>query len=197
MTTILIWMIAILLFWGWRTHAANAPSASAKFPIPKNRVVLLNGPIDDESANTIIAQLLYLEAMSKDQPIQLHVNSPGGSVTSALAILDTMERLQPTIRTHCRGEAHALAAIILAAGTPGTRSAEAHAVFSFQRIMASPDPSPQRLEHLIRVSQKLIDTTIKATGLPEPTVQELFDSERKLTAKEAQELGIIDRIGKP
>lgn len=160
----------------------------------KDRVVLLGSPIDDEEAKQVIAKLLFLEKQSKEEPITLYINSPGGSASAGVSIIRTMESLQPTIRTHCIGQAHAMAAIILAAGSRGFRSAETNALITFSRVWAGTPVPPEKQMYLDRIEEDLISTTSRLTGLTKEQTVKLFDSSNSLNPSEARDLGIIDQV---
>src|SRR5689334_7988924 len=100
----------------------------------KERIVILGTPIDDEIATELIAKLLFLEKQSTQNAITFYINTPGGSATAGIAIIRTIESLAPKVCTHCVGQAHSLAAIILAAGSRGSRSAATDSVIAFSRV---------------------------------------------------------------
>jgi len=160
----------------------------------KNRSVLLGTAIDDDEATRVIAYLLFLEKQSKDEPITLYINSPGGSATAGLAILRTMETLKPKIQTCCIGQAHSMAAIILAAGTHGFRSSNTNAVIAFSRLRAAQNMTPEKQIYFDRLEAELITTTSRLTGMTKEQTTKLFDSSEALTSNRARDLGIIDRI---
>jgi ATP-dependent Clp protease protease subunit len=161
---------------------------------PKDRSVLLGSPISDQEAARVIAQLLFLEKQSKDKPITLYINSPGGSVTAGIAILRTMESLQTKVYTHCIGQAHSMAAIILAAGSRGCRIAATNSAITFSRIRVGTSTPPEQRVQLDKMQRDLIATTSRLTGMTKEQTTELFDSEKTLSAQEARALGIIDEI---
>src|SRR5215469_1263349 len=142
-------------------------------------------PIDDGTANDVIAKLLFLEMQSKTKPITLYINSPGGSASAGIAILRTLEALQPKVCTHCVGQAHSMAAIVLAAGTHGCRSAGANATITFSRVEVGGDITPEKLMHVKRIERDLIDATARFTGMTKMQVGRLFVSSQSLSASEA------------
>lgn len=160
----------------------------------KDRTVLLGSPIDDAVATEVIAKLLFLEAQSKEKPITLYINSPGGSATAGIAIIRTVEALQPRIHTHCLGQAHSIAAIILAAGSHGYRSAATNAVISFSRVWSGTPSTPEKQKHLDRLENDLIENTTRLSGMTKEQTSKLFDSSEHIPSQQAIELGIIDHI---
>jgi len=160
----------------------------------KDRIVFLGTPIDDKEAKTVIAKLLFLESLSAVQPITMYINSPGGSASAGLAILATMESLKPKLYTFCPGQAHSLAAIILASGTHGCRGAATDAIIAFSRVRAGEPMTPEKQIYLNRIETQLVVRTYRATGMLKHQIADLFQSERPLTSPEAKELGIIDDV---
>ncbi|MGC4119062.1 MAG: ATP-dependent Clp protease proteolytic subunit [Myxococcales bacterium] len=159
----------------------------------KDRIVVLSTPIDDDVANVVIAQLLFLESEDPKRDINLYLNSPGGSVTAGLAILDTMADLKPRVATVCLGQASGMAALILAAGARGERFATAGARITLVATVGLADSEVVRLE-LKRLNDKLDALMSAAT---EGRVARLpAEGERalELGAGEAIERGVIDEI---
>jgi ATP-dependent Clp protease, protease subunit len=163
----------------------------------KHRIVLLSTVISDQEATQVIAKLLFLEMQSTDAPITLRINSPGGSATAGLAIIKTVESLRPKVQTHCIGEAHSIAAIILAAGTRGLRSAEINTIISFSPVLLASPPTTETQMYLNRLEGTLIGTTARLTGMTTDQTTVLFNSRKNLNPAEARDLGIIDQICYP
>lgn len=159
----------------------------------KDRIVTLGTPINDEIATELIAKLIFLEKQSAD-PITFYIHSPGGSVDAGIAIIRTIESLSPKVYTHCAGQAHALAAIILAAGSRGSRSASANSVIGFERVRAGTSMTAETDSHLLRIEEELIETTCRHSGMTKEQAAALFESSKSLNPPEARNLGIIDHI---
>ncbi|WP_306185547.1 MULTISPECIES: ATP-dependent Clp protease proteolytic subunit [unclassified Streptomyces] len=166
----------------------------------EERIVLLGTPIDDTSANDVIAQLVHLEHQNPDRDISLYVNSPGGSFEAMAAIHDTMAFVSCDVATVCLGQAVAAAAVLLAAGAPGKRSALPGA----RMVLRQPSlPEPVegqvsdltvRAEELLRVRARLEDMLVRHTGRGPEQVAADLDRERVLDARGALEYGLVDRI---
>ncbi len=166
----------------------------------EERVIFLGGPIEDTVANLVIAQLLYLSSIDTKKPIHLYINSPGGTVSSGLAIIDTMESIQPPIATTCVGLAASMGAIILACGEKGMRTALPNSQIMIHQPLtsgglegSSTDVSifAKNLEGLKTRLNKLI---AKKTGKKTESVTKDTDRDKYLTAKEALSYGIVDKI---
>jgi ATP-dependent Clp protease protease subunit len=165
----------------------------------KENIIFLGTPIDDQVANLIIAQLLFLEAEDPERDISIYVNSPGGSITSGLAILDTMAFVRPDIITICVGQAASMAAVLLAAGTKGKR-------FSLpsSRIMIH-QPSMQGLagqaadidiyaKEILRMRETLNQVLATCTGQPVEKVARDVDRDYIMSPEQGVEYGMIDRV---
>jgi len=165
----------------------------------KENIIFMGTPVDDQIANLIIAQLLFLEAEDPEKDISIYINSPGGSITAGLAILDTMAFVKPDIVTICVGQAASMAAVLLAAGTKGKR-------FSLpnSRIMIH-QPSMQGLagqateidiyaREILRMRETLNQLLAGATGQPIDRVARDVDRDYIMGAEQALEYGMIDRV---
>ena len=164
----------------------------------KDRIVFVGGPIDDNVANVVVAQLLFLESEDPDKDIHLYINSPGGVVTAGLAIYDTMQYIRPDVSTICIGQAASMGSLLLTAGTKGKRYA-----LSLARIMIhqplggaqgqSTDIQIQAKE-ILRLREVGNDILAKHTGQPREKL--IADTERDnfMTAEEAKEYGLIDEV---
>src|SRR6266404_1416242 len=158
---LLILLAAILAGCKKPTTSNNETKMPYSDKLLKERVVLLGLPISDEEATQVIAKLLFLQMQSKTAPITLFINSPGGSATAGLAIINTIESLKPEVRTSCIGQAHSMAAIILASGSPGSRSAMTNALIAFSEIVAQGEMTPDKQAHLERLKTVLFDKTLE------------------------------------
>jgi len=164
----------------------------------KERIVFLGGPIDDPLANTIIAQLLFLEHQDPKKDILLYINSPGGSVTSTLAIYDTMQYVKCDVSSLCLGMAASGAAVILAAGKKGKRFALPNAEILLHQVMGEAGGQATEIEiaakQILRVKKQLNQILAKHTGQPITKISKETDRDFWLTPEEAKEYGIIDEI---
>jgi ATP-dependent Clp protease protease subunit len=152
------------------------------------RVILLGSPISDEVAKEVIAKILFLHSRSRQEPITLAINSSGGLVSSGMAIVDTIRELDPLVHTCCVTDAYGMAAIILASGTLGGRSAARDAKIGFRESESRSD------EECGRIDQVLIQKTSEVTGMSPSMVRNLFASGKALSPTQALDLGIVDYI---
>src|SRR3989344_2195738 len=164
----------------------------------KERIIFLGDVITDAFANTIIAQLLFLESEDPQKDIKLYINSPGGSVSAGLAIYDTMQYVKPDISTICIGTAASMGAVLLTAGEPGKRIALPNSEIMLHQVMGGAEGQAIdvkiRAEHILRVKDRLTKLLSKHTG---QTIKKLdVDTDRDffMTPEEAKEYGIIDKI---
>jgi ATP-dependent Clp protease protease subunit len=164
----------------------------------KDRIVFLGSQIFDEMANVIIAQLLFLEAEDCDKDIQFYINSPGGSVTAGLAILDTIRYVKPQVATICLGQASSMAAAILAAGAKGKRYALPHANIMIHQPLGGAAGQATDIEiratEVLRIKSLMNDLMAEFTGQTVEKIAEDSDRDYYMTAEEALKYGIIDRI---
>jgi ATP-dependent Clp protease, protease subunit len=165
----------------------------------EERIIFLGVQIDDASANDVMAQLLTLEAIDPDRDITMYINSPGGSMTSMMAIYDTMQFVQPDITTCCIGQAASAAAILLAAGTEGKRMALPNARILIHQPATeggygqSTDMEIQARE-ILRMRTAMEVILARHTGKDEETVRRDIERDKFLTADEAKEYGILDEV---
>ena len=164
----------------------------------KERIIFLGGPIEDYTANLIIAQLLFLASEDPKKDISLYINSPGGSVTATLAMLDTMDYIKPDVSTVCVGIAASGAAILLAAGAKGKRYALPNAEVMIHQPWGSAQGQATEIEitakHILSVREKLNKILAKATGQPLSKVEKDVERDFFLPSEEAKKYGIIDEI---
>jgi ATP-dependent Clp protease protease subunit len=162
------------------------------------RIVFLGTPIDDNVANLVIAQLLYLESEDPDKDINLYINSPGGVVTAALAIYDTIQYIKPDVSTICIGQAASAAALLLAAGSKGKR----YALPNSRVIIHQPHGGATgqavdidiQAREILRTRRVLDEILAKHTGQPLEKVEKDTDRDFIMTAGEAKEYGIVDEV---
>jgi ATP-dependent Clp protease, protease subunit len=168
----------------------------------KERIIFLGTPIDDTVANLIMAQLLHLEGDDPDKEINLYINSPGGVMTSLMAIYDTMHFIKPDVATYCMGQAASAAAVLLAAGTPGKRFALPHArIMLHQPHIGGLEGQVTDIEiharELIRVKEEMHQILADHTGQDLEKVRHDTDRDFWMTAEEAKEYGVVDTVLEP
>ena len=164
----------------------------------RDRIVFLVGEIDDPVANTIAAQLLYLESDDPERDIYLYINSPGGAVTAGMAVYDTMQYIQPEVATVCIGEAASMGALLLAAGQSGKRFALPHARVIIHQPLGGYRGSAADIDiharEILRVREEVNGILVKHTGQTIETVEQDTQRDRFMTAPMALEYHIIDEI---
>ena len=164
----------------------------------RDRIVFLVGEIDDPVANTIAAQLLYLESEDPERDIYLYINSPGGAVTAGLAIYDTMQYIRADVVTVCIGEAASMGALLLAAGRSGKRFALPHARVMIHQPLGGYHGSAADIDiyarEILRVREELNDILVKHTGQTLKAIERDTERDRFMTAPMALEYHIIDEI---
>jgi len=164
----------------------------------KERIVFLTGPIEDHMANLIIAQLLFLESEDPKKDISLYINSPGGSVTAGLAILDTMNHIKPNVATVCVGMAASAAAVILAAGEKGKRFALPNAEVMIHQPWGGAQGQATDIEitakHIVATRERLNKILSKATGQPLEKIEKDVDRDYFMMADEAKKYGLVDEV---
>ena len=164
----------------------------------KDRIVFIGSAIDDNVADIVIAQLLFLESENPDKPIYIYINSPGGHVTSGLAIYDTMQYVKPDVCTICIGQAASMAAVLLAAGKKGNRFALPHARVMLHQVLAGVQGQASDIEihakEILRVREDLNKILEQHTGQTLETIERDTDRDFFLTAENALEYGVVDAI---
>jgi ATP-dependent Clp protease protease subunit len=167
----------------------------------KDRIVFLGTPIDDDVANVIIAQLLFLESEDPDKDINLYINSPGGSVTAGLAIYDTMQYVKPQVATICLGQAASMGAFLLAGGAPGKRSAVPNARIMIHQLSGGYQGQASDIEiqakEALRLKAKLNEILARHTKQPIERIEQDTDRDYYMGPGEAKEYGIIDDVFVP
>jgi ATP-dependent Clp protease protease subunit len=163
-----------------------------------DRIVFLGSPIDDNVANVVIAQLLFLQMTDPKKDIHLYINSPGGSVTSGLAIYDTMQFLTCDTNTYCIGQAASMGAVLLCAGTKGKRYALPHSNIMIHQILGGAEgPASDveiRVRYMLRLKQRLNAILARHTGRNLESVEKDCDRDNFMTAEEAKEYGLVDEV---
>jgi ATP-dependent Clp protease, protease subunit len=164
----------------------------------KERIVFLGTPVNDEIANVVMAQLLHLEGEDPDKDINIYINSPGGSVTSLLAIYDTMEFVKPDISTICIGQAASAAAVLLAAGTRGKRFALPHSRILLHQPHGGAEGQSADIEiaakEIMRIRQLLDEILAEKTGQPLEKISKDTDRDFIMDADESKAYGIVDEV---
>jgi len=167
----------------------------------KDRIIFLGGPIDDDVANLVIAQLLFLDSLSGKDDIYLYINSPGGVATGGLAIYDTIQHIKPDVVTICVGQAASAAAILLAAGAKGKRYALPNSRIMLHQVMGGAEGPAKDVEiqtkEITRVKNIVNKILAKHTGQPAGKIEKDTDRDFYLSADEAKEYGLIDEVIKP
>jgi ATP-dependent Clp protease protease subunit len=166
----------------------------------RERIVFLSGGVDDDSANLIIAQLLFLEAEDPKKDIFLYVNSPGGSVTAGLAIVDTMNHIKPSVATVCVGMAASMGSVILASGAKGKRFALPNAEVMIHQPWGGVQGQAADIEitarHILATRDRLNKMLAKASGQLLSKVEKDVDRDFFMTAEEAKKYGLVDTVYK-
>ncbi len=167
----------------------------------KDRIVFLGGEIDDDTANVVVAQLLFLEMENPDADISLYINSPGGSVTAGMAIFDTMNYIKPNVRTVCVGMAASMGAFLLMAGQKGKRLALPNSEVMIHQPLGGASGQATdvqiRAEWLLKTKQKMNRLIAEMTGQPLSKVEKDVERDYFMGAEEALKYGIIDEIYQP
>lgn len=164
----------------------------------KERIIFLGGPIHDEAANTIIAQLLFLESQDPKKEIKLYINSPGGSVTAGMAIYDTMQYVKCDVATICIGIAGSMAAVLLAAGEKGKRFTLPNSEVLIHQVMGGAEGQATEIEiaakQIVKLKNKLNKILAGRTGQDLSKIEKDADRDFWMSAQEAKDYGVIDKI---
>jgi ATP-dependent Clp protease protease subunit len=164
----------------------------------KDRIIFLGGPVDDALANTVIAQLLFLDSQDSEKDIQLYINSPGGSVTAGLAIYDTMNYVKSDVSTICVGIAASMGAVLLASGKKGKRFTLPNAEVMIHQVMGGAEGQATDIEisarHILKTKEKLNKILAEQTGKPLKKIEQDTDRDYFMSSEEAKTYGIVDKI---
>ncbi|MBU1038871.1 ATP-dependent Clp endopeptidase proteolytic subunit ClpP [Patescibacteria group bacterium] len=167
----------------------------------KERIIFIGDPITDDLANAIIAQLLFLDSQDQKADIKLYINTPGGLVTSGLAIYDTMQHVKCEVTTICVGMAASMGAVLLSAGNKGKRFILPNAEVMIHQIMGGAEGQATdikiRAEHILRLKDRLNKILAKHTGQDLGKIEKDSDRDYFMTAEEALKYGIVDKVIKP
>ncbi|MGP3231010.1 ATP-dependent Clp protease proteolytic subunit [Serratia bockelmannii] len=164
----------------------------------RDRIVFLNGEVNDDVAEMLCAQLLFLEAENPEKPIHLYINSPGGAITSGLAIYDTMQYIRAPVHTLCMGTARSMGSFLLMAGEPGHRMALPNASLHVHQPLGGFQGQASDIlihaEEMKRTKVRVIRLYAQHCGLSDETVERALDRDRFMTADEAAAWGLIDKV---
>ena len=164
----------------------------------RERIIFLTGPVEDHMASVIIAQLLFLEAENPKKEIFMYINSPGGVVTAGLAIYDTMQFIRPKVSTLCIGQAASMGSLLLCAGEAGMRYALPNArVMVHQPSGGFQGQASDILRHaedIMKIKRRLNEIYVKHTGKDYDTIENTLDRDHFLTAEEARDFGLVDKV---
>ncbi|MCS4486879.1 ATP-dependent Clp endopeptidase proteolytic subunit ClpP [Staphylococcus americanisciuri] len=167
----------------------------------KDRIIMLGSAIDDNVANSIVSQLLFLQAQDAEKDIYLYINSPGGSVTAGFAIYDTIQHIKPDVQTICIGMAASMGSFLLAAGAKGKRYALPNAEVMIHQPLGGAQGQATEIEiaanHILKTREKLNKILSERTGQSIEKIQKDTDRDNFLTAEEAKAYGLIDEVMVP
>lgn len=164
----------------------------------KDRIVFIGTIVDDNVANIVIAQMLFLQMEDADKDINIYINSPGGSVTSGLAIYDTMQFVKPDVNTYCMGQATSMGALLLSAGTKGKRFALPHSRIMIHQpwggVRGAAADISRQADEILRLRDKINEILAKHTGQPLEKIVKDADRDFFMSAEEAKKYGIVDEV---
>jgi len=164
----------------------------------KERIIFIGEQVEDNMANTVIAQLLFLESEDTEKPITVYINSPGGSVTAGLAIYDTMQYVKPEVATLCMGQASSMGALLLAAGAKGKRLALPNSRIMIHQPLGGAQGQATDIEiqakEIIKVKNTIHNILVEHTGQDIEKIREDTERDYFMSAQEAMEYGIVDRV---
>ena len=162
----------------------------------KERIIFIGEQVEDHMANTVIAQLLFLESEDTEKPITVYINSPGGSVTAGLAIYDTMQYIKPDVSTLCMGQASSMGALLLAAGAKGKRMALPNSRIMIHQPLGGGQATDIEIQakEMMKVKNTIHNILVEHTGQPIEKIREDTERDYFMSAEQAMEYGIIDRV---
>jgi ATP-dependent Clp protease protease subunit len=164
----------------------------------KDRIIFLGSAINDDVANLVVAQLLFLQAEDPKAPVHLYINSPGGSVSAGLAVYDTMQFVSCEVATYCVGQAASMAAVLLAAGAKGKRNGLPNSRILIHQPMAGMEGSAEDIlihaKEFSKIKERLNRILLKHTGHPLEKIERDTDRDRFMSAEEARDYGLIDQV---
>ena len=163
-----------------------------------DRIIILSDEVNDVTASLVVAQLLYLEGQDPDKDISLYINSPGGSINSGMAIYDTMQYIKPDVATICVGMAASMGAFLLAAGAKGKRFALPNSEIMIHQPLGGAQGQATDIkihaDHIIRIREKMNKMLAEMTGQPLETITADTERDNFMTAEQAREYGLIDKV---
>lgn len=164
----------------------------------RERIVFVTGPVEDNMASLVIAQLLFLEAENPKKEIAMYINSPGGVVTSGLGIYDTMQFIRPKVTTLCLGQAASMGSLLLCAGEAGMRYALPNARIMVHQpsggFQGQASDIQRHAEDIIRVKRRLNEIYVRHTGQPYEKIEQTLDRDHFMSAEEAKAFGLVDHV---
>lgn len=164
----------------------------------KDRIIFIGSQINDDVANAVVAQLLFLQSEDPKGDVHLYINSPGGSISAGLAIYDTMQFVNCSVATYCVGQAASMGAVLLAAGTAGKRKALPNSRIMIHQPLAGAEGTAEDIiihaKEFVKVKERLNRILIKHTGHPLAKIEQDTDRDRFMSAEEAMEYGLIDHV---
>ena len=164
----------------------------------KERIIFIGEQVEDNMANTVIAQLLFLESEDTEKPITVYINSPGGSVTAGLAIYDTMQYIKPDVSTLCMGQASSMGALLLAAGAKGKRLALPNSRIMIHQPLGGVQGQATDIEiqakEIVKIKNTIHNILVEHTGQPIEKIREDTERDYFMSAGQAMEYGIVDRV---
>ncbi len=164
----------------------------------RDRIIIVGNTLTDDVANSVVAQLLYLQFEDSKADIHMYINSPGGAVTAGLAIYDTMQYISCDVATYCVGQASSMGAVLLAAGAPGKRNALPNSRIMIHQPLAGMEGTATELEihakEVLRIKKRINEILYKHTGKSLEQIEKDTDRDKFMTAEEAREYGLIDNI---
>ena len=167
----------------------------------KDRIIMIGSAIDDNVANSVVSQLLFLQAQDSEKDIYLYINSPGGSVTAGMAIYDTIQHIKPDVQTISLGLAASMGSFLLTAGAKGKRYALPNAEIMIHQPLGGAQGQATEIEiaakHILKTREKLNQILADRTGQPLEKIQQDTDRDNFMTAAEAKEYGLIDHVMEP
>ena len=186
----------------WPTVIEQSARGERPYDLPsrmlRDRIIFVAGPIDDHVSTSVCMQLLFLESENPKKEIAMYINSPGGVVTSGMAIYDTMQFIRPPIATLCIGQAASMGSLLLAAGAEGMRYALNNARIMVHQpsggFQGQASDIERHAEDIIKMKRRLNEVYVKHTGQPYDMIERTLDRDYFMTATEAKEFGLIDKV---
>ncbi|WOL07369.1 hypothetical protein Cni_G16109 [Canna indica] len=164
----------------------------------KERIVCINGPISDDTAAVVVAQLLFLESENPSKPVHLYINSPGGAVTAGLAIYDTMQYIRSPVSTLCLGQAASMGSLLLAAGAPGERRALPHSRVMIHQPSGGYSGQASDIaihaNEILKIRERLNDIYARHTGQPIKRIEQCMERDMFMSPEDAKEFGLVDEV---